>query len=134
MPCNFDCDWADCSWCLTTAIEDEIFGFIQSEQKGEINEEWYENKLDLIRHEEVDDFINRLCTKRCEEIVFEYGIHKSLKLYKDNFGEIPINDDIDVCKTLAYVVIDDMLSLQYENYKNWCDLYPLEELEGEETK
>ena len=132
MPCNSQCDPRDCLFCLGMAIENSIFAIIRDEQEGEIDVLWYENQLDKWRHQEIDEFITELSAERCERIVYEFGIHKALKNYKDNFGEIPINDDIDVCKTLTYNIVDDALCVMYHNYKDYCKVYPLEEEEEEE--
>ena len=130
MSCDYQCEPRNCLFCLGTAIENEIFAIIQSEQEGEIDEEWYENKLDKFRHNEVDTFITEMDTKRCERLVYEFGIYKALKHYNKNFGEICINDHINVCKTLVYVIVDDALCVTYIDYQNWCESHPLDEDEN----
>ena len=130
MSCNSECEPSECLICLSTTIENQIFEGIRMEQEGESDEEWYQEFLDVIRHENIDDFIDNIYGSDCEYLVYHYGIHKALKEYKDQFGDIHIRDDVNICKTLLYCIVSDMLCVEYINYQNWCEAHPIEESEN----
>jgi hypothetical protein len=99
------------------------------EQGGETDEEWYQNKLDVFRHDNIDDYIEyNLYFRDCEFLVYQYGINKAFKEYKDRLNHI--SDDVNVCNSLLYCIVDDLLCVEYINYQSWCEVHPREE--GEE--
>lgn len=117
--CNYDCGAENCMDCLVNEIELSVFFSIKNEEEGEIDEEWYNEKLSCIRNEDTEEFISEMMDCDCENLIYRYGIHKALKEYKDIHGDIPLDDEIDICKILLIHIVNDMLSTQYINYTVW---------------
>jgi len=125
-----NCDHTDyednCLSCVGKELNEKIFSEIHAYQGDDKSEDWFDATLDRLFSEVSDDFLNRMGDKEAEGLVALYGIHKALKLYKEEFGEIPITD-VNVCKTLLYVVLErDYLTMSYESYGTYCRKYRLD--------
>jgi len=130
MSCNYECEPSECLFCLSTAIENQIFEGIQMEQEGEADEEWYQNELDVIRRENIDCYIDDMYHNECEFLVCQYGINKAFKEYKDRLNHI--SDDVNLCNSLLYHIVSEMLCVDFREYQSWCEIHPIEE--GENLK
>lgn len=120
--------------CIGKQIQERIFSECRANQTESPTEEWFDDMVDRIHHEEMDDFITRkVSDEESEALVAKYGISKAIKEYKEEFGEIHMREDLNVCKTLLYNIIEmNYLSLSYHSYKQYCVLYGLDGFEGEE--
>lgn len=137
MPYNNNClcdDATKCIDCLTTMVKNIIFDDIQYKQDGEVDEEWYENELDRVRHALTDETICRVCeheegvrNKIASYLIGKYGIHNALEAYETEYGQIPaLNNEVDICLTLLYNIIDKNMPLSFEDFKEYCKYSPME--------
>ena len=129
--CGLNCDISDCMFCLGMKIENSIFYEIQQLQEGEIDEEWYDDKLDTFRHQELDYIISGMLDEACERIIYKYGIHEALKEYVESYGSIEIGQ-VNFCKTLLYNIVNDELCVKLSDYQGWCENHPLEDDDEED--
>lgn len=125
-----NCDHTDyednCLSCVGKELNEKIFSEIHAYQGDDKSEDWFDATNDRLYHEVVDDFLNRMSDTEAEGLVALYGIHKAIKLHKEEFGEIPITD-ANVCKTLLYVILErDYLTMSYESYGTYCRKYRLD--------
>jgi hypothetical protein len=132
MYCKNECD--ECAGCIGKRIQDRIFSECHGYQADAPTEEWFNDILDRVMQPEMDHFItSKINDEESEAFVAKYGISKAIKEYKEEFGEIPIRADLNVCKTLLYNIIEmNYLSLSYDSYKAYCIAFGLEGFEGEE--
>jgi hypothetical protein len=119
-----------CITILTIDIETTVFRQLRDFKVR--NEREYNHYKDELDHQDIDDCINRLSNYECENYIHKYGIHDAIKQYIDDFGNLPINDDVNICKTLLYCIVENHLEITYNDYLEWCERNPEEESEGEE--
>lgn len=77
----------------------EIFGddFINT-----LNEEYDEEDRDDYLRSKIDYFVSHLDSYNIEHYLYQYGFLKSLKEYKDEFGDINIDDGLN---NVLYIVL-----------------------------
>jgi hypothetical protein len=132
MPCDHTNSEDNCLSCVGKELNEKIFSEIHAFQGDDKSEDWYNATNDRLYHEVADDFLNRMSDKEAEGLIALYGIHKAMKLYKEEFGEIPITD-VNVCKTFLYVILEqEYLTMSYDAYGTYCRKNRLDGWEGEE--
>jgi hypothetical protein len=120
---QFQCETKDCFYCLQHDIAGEIFRTIESQQEGEAGKAWYCKKLldEDCLHNEVEYYLEDMSDEECEKHIYKYGFHKALIYYTNKFGTITPQEDVNVCKTLLYVLVCEDLDVSYDDYKEWCE-------------
>lgn len=111
------------SYTLRACVQEvkvDIFRRIQSENESLTEDDFNELVYD-VKHEELDDTVNRMYRDEEDKLLCEYGIAEALHLYASEFGldsKSPPNT-----KMLVYTVINDHLNdnLNYADYKEWCE-------------
>lgn len=115
-----------CLVCFIKSFEEDFFRLIQSETLGEseeINEEWYDERVDRLFHQELDDEVNRFPFH--EQLISAFGIHKALMVYYDQFGRVDIDPNVNFCKTLLYMIARDKVVITYQAFNEWEEKNPL---------
>ena len=106
-------------------ISEEIFNEIIEEEPQ--NEEEYEEKLDLLKNQTID---NEVCVKTnkddIEELVYVYGITKAIASYINNWGSlenIPQNSfgGREYSMSLLYNIVNNEINVSYEAYLAYKD-------------
>jgi len=85
------------------------------------NEEEYEEKLDLLKHEIIDNEVVKTNTEDIEELVYVYGITKAIASYINQWGSlenIPQNSfgGREYSTSLLYNIVNDEINVSYEAY------------------
>ena len=118
------CDVCDlqsepCVKCLGDYIQKEIYKRVKEDHEGEITEDEFLEICADIKHEELDDEVNRMCLCDANRLVCEYGISKAIQLLIDNYGGLT---EAPTIKQLVYVVVEERVDYySYEGYIHWCE-------------
>jgi hypothetical protein len=109
---------------FVSAVKEEIFSRIQSEQEGEMDIDIYTEKMIDVLHEEIDYAVMNEYLGDVEDLVREYGIHKALCLIKNRHGSIMegvTQENGQYSRCLLYYIVNERLTYSYEEYKVWCE-------------
>jgi hypothetical protein len=109
-----------CLACLADYVKIDIFKRLLNDHEGELTEmEFHDLVNDVIKHEELDDEVNRLSVCDTERLVCEYGIGNAIQLMIDNYGAMT---EAPNTKTLLYVIINEHYLhdiVSFQNYNDW---------------
>lgn len=98
---------------MPTTCEDILEAFMD-ELPINKNEEYYD-KL----HEFVDNYVSyNLCLSSIKELIEDNGgVFKAMELYREHYDDYQVNyKDLDMnYRTLAYIIVYDYISNNYEN-------------------
>jgi hypothetical protein len=110
---------------FVSAVKEEIFSRILSEQEGEMDIDVYTEKMYDVLYEEIDKAITNEYLGDVEKLVCEYGIHKALCLIKNRHGSISIIENViqeegQYSRCMLYHIVFEQITYSYEEYKVWC--------------
>jgi len=122
MMCPYNkCDLRNepCLECLGDYIQKEIYECVKEEQEGEITEDEFLDICADIKHEEIDDEVNRMCLSDANRLLCEYGISKAIQLLIDEYGSLT---EAPTIKQLVYGIVEERVDYYlYEGYIHWYE-------------
>ena len=84
---------------------------------GEMTEEHYNDAIDDIKYEVIDNEVNTTYMGQVNELLCEYGIDNAIKLYYDTHGSL----EKVTSHGLLYTIYTETVKLSYDDYITWLN-------------
>jgi hypothetical protein len=108
-------------------LETQLYLLLQGDDKNKFDKTQFDKQLEKLREDD-DGRVHLTIDKAVptsgyqEELVYTFGIEKAVKLYTDNYGQLP---EKNICGALLYCIFQENYILSYEVYSRWFDCYYL---------